>query len=66
MINWRKNGKKLSRRKAIRAEARKRFQANRDDRNASVVYDWAHAKIRRFYAVAPLLAVWPIPGRAMP
>lgn len=55
----RKNGPKLNRRKAIREEARRRFLFNRDDRNASQVYDWANGKIRRFYVVMPLSAVWP-------
>lgn len=59
-VNWRRNGKKLSRRKAIREEASRRIQANRNDDNAHQVRDWAHQKIRRFYDVVPLCDVWPI------
>lgn len=59
-MHWRRNGKKLSRRKAIREEARRRMQVNRDDYNAQQVRDWAHQKIRRFYDVVPLCDVWPI------
>lgn len=59
--HWRKNGQKLTKRKAIRAEARSRwFASGRIDRNAEQVYDWAHGKIRAFYDVAPLSVVWPI------
>jgi hypothetical protein len=58
-MTWRKNGKQLTLRKAIREEARRRIYANRADQNARQVYDWAHGKIRRFYDVAPLSAVWP-------
>ena len=52
---WRRNGRKYERRKAVREEARRRWlSSGRTDYNASQVYDWAHAKIRRFYDVVPL------------
>lgn len=58
---WRKNGHKLTKRKNIREEARRRWlESGRTDLNASQVYDWVHTKIRAFYAVAPLDVVWPI------
>lgn len=58
--NWRKNGVKLARRKAIREEACRRMHADRADHNARSVYDWSHGKIRAFYRIAPLDVVWPI------
>lgn len=60
MNHWRKNGAKLSKRKAIRVEVHKRLAANRDDPNAWAMYHWVQGKIRRFYDVVPLSAVWPI------
>lgn len=62
MSTWRRNINKLTRRKAIRAYARDRLRTNPHARS---VYDWAHAKIRRFYDVVPLGDVWPN-GRAAP
>lgn len=59
-MNWSRNGKQLTKRKAIRAEARKRLDLNHNDQNAYQVYEWAHGKIRRFYDVVPLDDVWPI------
>jgi hypothetical protein len=56
---WRKNGKKLTLRKKIREEARRRFRLNRGDEAAYNVYRWVHAKIRAFYHVAPLSVVYP-------
>ena len=58
---WRKNGRQLTLRKKIREEARRRLYLNRDDLNAWGVSEWAHRKIRRFYDLAPLSVVWPIP-----
>lgn len=59
-MTWRKNGPQLTRRKAIREEARRRWlESGRTDCNAYGVLDWAHSKIRAFYAIAPLSVVWP-------
>lgn len=62
MNHWRSNSQKLTRRKAIRAYAREHLRTNP---HARAVYDWAHAKIRRFYDVVPLGDVWRI-GRTTP
>lgn len=67
-MSWRKNGRKLSRRKAIRDEARSRMHASRRNPEGSVteyansldVYLWARDKIRRFYDIAPMTEWWPI------
>jgi hypothetical protein len=56
---WRKNGQKLNRRKAIRAEVHRRLDLNRNDENAWEMYHWVQGKIRRFYDIAPLSVVWP-------
>lgn len=61
-MNWRKNGAKLTRRKAIRKEASRRMGLNRQDQSARDVYDWVQGKIKAFYRVAPLDVVWPILG----
>ena len=57
---WRKNGRKLTLRKKIREEARRRLDTNPRDESARCVYGWVHDKIRAFYHVAPLSVVWPI------
>lgn len=60
MNHWRRNGAKLTRRKAIREYARSQLGTNP---NARAVYNWVHGKIRRFYDVVPLNDVWPIRRR---
>lgn len=68
-MNWRKNGKKLSRRKAIREEAARRMSSARDNpdplphADAMCMYLWARDKIRRYYDVAPMSQWWPSPNR---
>lgn len=57
---WRKNGKKLSKRKLIREEARRRMRQEPLNYNVRQVYDWVHHKIRSFYDIAPLSVVWPL------
>lgn len=56
-MHWRRNGAKLSKRKAIREECHRRVCEDRDDQPARDVYRWVHVKIRRFYDHVPLDAV---------